>query len=96
MENFAIMNVQQTRDPNKRFLIVQVNKIKLDKWYEGIRIKRDPGKAYVYQWINEKAESFREAWNHSRCRHCYHWHVCGHEIKTHCAQFDHDFQCEQL
>ncbi len=92
-EIIVTMNKQKHKDPNKRFLFVQVKRINLDKWYEGIRIKRDPGSHYVYRWIDEKAESFRNNWNNSRCRFCEHWHACGHEIRAHCSRFNHDKEC---
>ncbi|MBD3377486.1 hypothetical protein GF406_20830, partial [candidate division KSB1 bacterium] len=51
-----------------KFLKVQVKKIELDKWYEGIRIKRDPGSEFIMKWIQHYAADYRTSWNDSLCK----------------------------
>ena len=70
-----------------RFIKAQIKRINLEKWYEGERIKSDPGANYVHAWIQSNAECFREAWNNSCCRQCNYCESCGHEIRTHCERF---------
>lgn len=49
----------------KEFLRMQVAEIELAKYYEGIRLGRDPGEEFVRKWIEENAEAYREANNPS-------------------------------
>ena len=49
----------------KEFLQKQIAEIELAKYYEGIRIGRDPGDEFVRKWINDNAEAYREANNPS-------------------------------
>lgn len=49
----------------KEFMQKQIAEIELAKYYEGIRIGRDPGDAFVRKWIKDNAEAYREANNPS-------------------------------
>lgn len=49
----------------KEFMQKQIAEIELAKYYEGIRIGRDPGDEFVRKWIKENAEAYREANNPS-------------------------------
>ena len=70
-----------------RYMRVQVKKIEVDKWYEGINTKRDPGKPFIFEWISRNAAWFRTAWNDSLCRQCQNWQDCGHELRDECPLF---------
>lgn len=49
----------------KEFMRKQIAEIELAKYYEGIRIGRDPGEEFVRKWILENAEAYRAAINPS-------------------------------
>jgi hypothetical protein len=49
----------------KEFMQKQIHEIELAKYYEGIRIGRDPGDEFVRKWIKDNAEAYREANNPS-------------------------------
>ena len=44
----------------KEFMEKQCREIELAKYYEGIRICRDPGEEFVRKWIAENAAKYRE------------------------------------
>ncbi|MBN1542986.1 hypothetical protein JW992_12640 [candidate division KSB1 bacterium] len=70
-----------------KFLRVQVRKIEIDKWCEGCALQDDPGQDYVFAWIKQNAAWFRDAWNHSLCRHCQSWRICGHRVLKECREY---------
>jgi hypothetical protein len=43
-----------------KFLDKQRKKIDEAKWVEGTRINRDPGQAFVLDWIKDNAKKFRK------------------------------------
>lgn len=45
---------------HKEFMQKQCHEIELAKYYEGIRIGRDPGEEFVKKWILENAKKYRE------------------------------------
>lgn len=71
-----------------KFLFAQKKKIEVDKWCEGIHLKADPGQKYVFDWINENAAWFREAWAKSLCQSCRQYHDCGHEVAQSCDDYN--------
>jgi hypothetical protein len=71
----------------KSFMIAQKKRIEVDKWYEGCRIQKDPGKSYILNWIENNAAQFREAWEKSVCRECPQSLDCGHEVVRDCNYF---------
>lgn len=72
----------------QRYMQTQIKRIELDKWLEGCKRKSDPGKMYIYNWIQNKAHWFREAWNNSLCKNCQLCEICGTELKESCDNFD--------
>lgn len=70
-----------------KFAQVQIRRIEEDKWFEGIRLKRDPGSGYVLNWILSRALWFRNTWEQSLCKKCVNWHCCGHQIRQNCRHF---------
>lgn len=44
----------------KEFMEKQCREIELAKYYEGIRIGRDPGEEFVRKWIAESAAKYRD------------------------------------
>ena len=78
-----------------KFMYVQIKKIDIDKWNEGIRLQRDPGPSFVLEWISKNAEWFRGAWNQSLCQNCQHWRNCGHLVRSRC-DFYRQEQQEQM
>jgi hypothetical protein len=63
---------------------VQIQRINRDKWFEGERIKCDPGPTYIHWWIQQFAKNFRDGWNTSLCRGCVRCDDCGYEVKSMC------------
>ena len=72
----------------KKFVNVQIKKIEIEKWCEGIRINQDPGKHYILNWIFSNAASFRMAWERSLCKECFHSDQCGHLVLTNCDMYE--------
>lgn len=59
VEAIRIMN----REEMKEFNSAQVDAMNLAKYYEGIRIGRDPGEEFLRQWVtNGSAAAFRKYW----------------------------------
>lgn len=69
------------------YMLAQRRKIEIEKWCEGIRLKRDPGDEFVMQWIFNYGDWFRQSWNRSLCSHCALARKCGHEVRDRCDQF---------
>jgi hypothetical protein len=44
----------------KKYIQIQIKKIEIDKWCEGCRIEKDPGRQYVSSWIDRNARSYKE------------------------------------
>jgi hypothetical protein len=65
----------------------QIEKINRDKWCEGCRTQRDPGKEFVISWIEQNAAWFREAWSLSLCCTCEKWCECGYKVETECGEY---------
>ena len=70
-----------------KFLQVETKKIDEDKWYEGLRRNNDPGQDFIIDWINRNAKNWRDEWENSKCQHCKHWKICGHEVRRECKDF---------
>jgi ferredoxin len=68
----------------ERFMKVQIKKIQMDKWCEGVKVKRDPGRDYILDWIQRNGYNFRIGWEASACKTCHHWHECGHKLAINC------------
>ena len=66
---------------------VQKKKIELDKWFEGCRIKDDPGEVFVLTWIASNGAWFRQLWNNSSCKNCMLCENCGHLLMQNCEQY---------
>jgi hypothetical protein len=71
----------------QKYILVQKRKIEIEKWCEGCRIKRDPGKEFVLNWIFENAAWFRNAWDKAVCKKCYFVDECGFDVKQYCKNF---------
>jgi len=74
----------------KKYLKAQIKKIEIDKWCEGTELKKDPGKEYILDWINNNAVNFREAWEGSICKNCCLSESCGYLVVQHCEKFQSD------
>ena len=70
-----------------RFIHAEQKYIEDAKWYEGIRICRDPGDEYIMQWTAEHAKEFRERWNESVCRTCILCCACGNNVYKKCDSY---------
>lgn len=68
-------------------MYAQIKKIDIDKWYEGCRIKRDPGQVFIITWIKNNAAWFRKAWEYSLCKNCCFVNECGYKVKQDCKFF---------
>ncbi len=71
------------------FIRVQIKRIEVDKWLEGCKIHRDPGRAFVVEWVSRNAKWFREEWNSPKClcRGCRRWDECGYQLRHNCGRF---------
>lgn len=47
----------------KNFMETQISWIDVAKYYEGIRIGRDPGEDFVREWVKKHGAEFRAWWN---------------------------------
>jgi len=65
---------------------VEVRKIETDRWFEGIRINRDPREVsnFDLEWVLKNAPQFAEQWSVSLCRNCNKWQECGHKLVPEC------------
>gem|GEM_PF-513219 len=69
------------------FMRAQIKRIEEDKYFAGCERQRDPGSAYVMEWIERQAIQFRHAWDISRCCHCILSDQCGHHVKLECNTY---------
>lgn len=46
----------------KQFLKDQIDFMEKEKWYEGEKIKNDPGQEFLRKWIEHSASEFRKEW----------------------------------
>jgi len=74
-----------------KIMHIQIKKIDIDKWNEGCRINKDPGKEFVISWIEKNADWFRNAWNSSQCKSCLKWRECGYLLTKDCQNFEEDY-----
>lgn len=79
----------------KRFIMIEINDIEVDKWLDGCNNKCDPGDEYVNNWIKKNAEIFRKHWEISMCKYCKKWNVkldngklCGTRTLSACNNFE--------
>ena len=70
-----------------RFMHAEQKYIDDAKWYEGIRINRDPGDAFVMQWALQHAKEFRDMWDKSNCKNCCLCSACGNNVIEDCDNF---------
>jgi len=70
-----------------RKMFIQLKKISIDKWCEGVRIKNDPGEMYVLKWVEENSKEFSEKWDRSCCKTCKFLEDCGIELKEKCNRY---------
>jgi len=68
----------------QRYLVVEKQFIEMAKWFEGIRLQRDPTDDFIMEWISTSAAEFRRCWNASVCKDCKDVHHCGHLLKNGC------------
>lgn len=74
--------------PFRKFMEMQLHRIDVDKWYEGLRIKRDPFElGYVDDWIEHNAEEFETRYDASLCKHCKKWKDCGYKVLVECSEY---------
>jgi len=70
------------------YMIAQLKRIEIEKWYEGIRRQSDPGSDFVVWWILNYGSWFRNAWDDSLCSQCCNNQNCGHEVRTTCNKYN--------
>jgi hypothetical protein len=70
-----------------RFIEAEIQHINDEKYYEGERLKNDPGDHFVFDWVSKHAKEFRDAWNLSKCSSCCFWKCCGKEVKIFCERY---------
>lgn len=74
------------RQHDAKFMKCQVKKIDIDKWYEGLRTHRDPSSEYIFSWVKENAQSYRDQWFNSKCISCPNWETCGWKAAEQCQE----------
>lgn len=70
------------------FMKVQVHKINVDKWCQGVVINSDPGDVYVTDWVCNNAQKFRDDWNNSVCQNCSNLNNCGYLTLSACDHYN--------
>jgi hypothetical protein len=75
------------KDAFRRYMTVQIHKIDVDKWNEGIRIQADPGAKFINDWIKKYGAEFRRLWIKSYCKDCIFCDECGHELVNECVRY---------
>ena len=70
-----------------KFVLMEYNRINIDKWIEGEKNNKDPGQEFVMTWISENALDFRKRWEQSKCRTCINCLDCGHNVLSAGDQF---------
>jgi hypothetical protein len=68
----------------KRRTFVQIAKINVDKWDEGVKTNKDPGVKFVIKWIKEQSCTFNNKWLMSYCRTCQKYKECGFKLALVC------------
>jgi len=71
----------------KEFMLVQVHKIDIDKWCQGVQINSDPGETYIVDWVYNNAKKFRYDWNCSVCQNCSNHNDCGYLALSACENY---------
>lgn len=57
------------KEEQREYMRAQVSAMNLAKYYEGIRIGRDPGQEFLRKWITDgSAEAFRRYWEVNKSR----------------------------
>ena len=74
--------------PFRKYVEIQKHKMEVDKWCEGEKIRRDPGRDYLFSWIRQNAERFRIAYYKSKCKSCVKWKDCGYKVLQECNEFE--------
>jgi hypothetical protein len=65
----------------------EIRRIEIEKWKEGERINRDPGKEFVLNWIKTYGEEFNDKFYKSDCRTCAKVLNCPNVPMQHCNQY---------
>jgi hypothetical protein len=71
----------------KEFMCVQVHRIDVDKWCQGVRQNSDPGEVYIIDWVYSNAKKFRDDWNNSICQGCSNHRDCGYLALSACENY---------
>jgi hypothetical protein len=72
----------------QRKLEVEIRKLELDRYLEGIRVCHDPrDDGYDLKWVEANSDWFREKWEISACRTCAKYKECGLELKKDCERY---------
>lgn len=68
---------------------IQIRRIETDRWFEGIRIKKDPREDSYYdlEWVLKEAEWFCKQWEICQCKKCRKWKDCGYKLEMECINF---------
>ena len=69
------------------FLTSEKIRIDREKWFTGERIKNDPGQEFIFNWIKQNSQQFRNDWNESDCKSCMSAFDCGHTLRKKCQGF---------
>ena len=68
------------------FTHAQKKAIEVAKWIEGEKIQSDPGEKYNLYWVKTSAKDFKQDWEKSKCKECYH-SDCRYKAISNCSNF---------
>ena len=81
------MDQQNNKPKHLKFIDIEIQHINDEKYFEGERIKTDPGERFISDWVFHHAKDYRDAWEKSKCSSCLYWKLCGKEVKIFCERY---------
>ena len=74
-------------DKKKEFILCEIMRVDIDKWFEGLEQHQDPGNEYIIEWIKDNAAQYRDDWENSLCCTCTNWEDCGWRALFECDYY---------
>lgn len=71
----------------KIFLDIEKKYLSDARWYQGLKICKDPGDEFEIEWVLTSAEAFRQKYDNSCCRKCCHIRDCGVNLIEECQGY---------
>lgn len=70
----------------EKYIKAEIKNIDVDKFFEGIKLQRDPGAEYVENWVMAHSKKFRDKWTESVCSKCSNWNCIIEHSRICCLQ----------